>query len=68
MFLTIGKYWPLAAGIGDHELTRVSQLIAVETFRLVEVLTIAAVIYFVMAYPLALLARVVEARLRKDMY
>lgn len=68
LFITIVKYSSLAAGIGALELTRVSQLIAVETLRLVEVLTVAALIYFVMAYPLALLSRVFEAKLRKDMY
>lgn len=49
-------------------MTRVGQLIAVETFRLVEILTVVAVIYFIVAYPLALVARYAEHRMRRGMY
>lgn len=68
LFITVIKYSSLAAGIGALELTRVGQLIAVESFRLVEILTVVAIIYFVIAYPLAILARVYEAKLRRGMY
>ncbi|MEM7123136.1 MAG: amino acid ABC transporter permease [Pseudomonadota bacterium] len=68
LFITVIKYSSLAAGIGALELTRVGQLVAVESLRLVEILTIVAVIYFVMAYPLAILARTYEVRLRRGMY
>ena len=53
----------LASAIGTPELLRVSQLIAVETFRPVETLTIAAVAYFALTYPVALLFLAVERRL-----
>ena len=68
LFVTIIKYSSLAAGIGALELTRVGQLIAIDSFRLVEILTIVAVIYFFLAYPFAILSRAYEARLRKGMY
>ncbi len=68
LFITVIKYSSLAAGIGALELTRVAQLIAVQSFRLVEILTVVAIIYFVIAYPLAILARAYEARLRRGMY
>lgn len=68
LFVTIIKYSSLAAGIGALELTRVGQLVAVESFRLVEILTVVAIIYFIMAYPFALLSRAYEAKLREGMY
>jgi polar amino acid transport system permease protein len=52
----------LASAIGTPELLRVSQLIAVETFRPVETLTIAALAYFVLTYPIALVFSAVERR------
>ncbi len=68
LFVTIIKYSSLAAGIGALELTRVGQLVAVESFRLVEILTVVAIIYFIIAYPFALLSRAYEAKLREGMY
>ncbi len=68
LFVTIIKYSSLAAAIGALELTRVGQLVSTESFRLVEILTVVAVIYFILAYPFAILSRVFEARLRKGMY
>jgi polar amino acid transport system permease protein len=53
----------LASAIGTPELLRVSQLIAVETFRPVETLTVAALAYFVLTYPMALLFLGLERRL-----
>jgi polar amino acid transport system permease protein len=53
----------LASAIGTPELLRVSQLVAVETFRPVEALTIAALVYFVLTYPIALAFSVLERRL-----
>ena len=53
----------LASAIGTPELLRVSQLIAVETFRPVETLTIAALAYFVLTYPIALGFHAIERRL-----
>jgi polar amino acid transport system permease protein len=52
----------LATAIGTPELLRVGQLIALETFRPVETLTIVAVAYFVLTYPIALAFRAVERR------
>jgi polar amino acid transport system permease protein len=53
----------LASAIGTPELLRVSQLVAVETFRPVETLTIVAVAYFVLTYPIALAFHAIERRL-----
>ena len=53
----------LASAIGTPELLRVGQLIAVETFRPVETLTIIAVAYFVLTYPIALAFMAIERRL-----
>jgi polar amino acid transport system permease protein len=54
----------LASAIGTPELLRIGQLIAVETFRPVETLTIIAVLYFVVTYPVALLIGRVERRFK----
>ena len=53
----------LATAIGTPELLRVGQLIALETFRPVETLTIVAVAYFVLTYPIALLFQALERRM-----
>jgi polar amino acid transport system permease protein len=53
----------LASAIGTPELLRVGQLIANETFRPVETLTIVAVAYFVLTYPIALFFYAIERRL-----
>lgn len=53
----------LASAIGTPELLRVGQLIANETFRPVETLTIVAVAYFVLTYPIALVFLGLERRL-----
>jgi His/Glu/Gln/Arg/opine family amino acid ABC transporter permease subunit len=53
----------LASAIGTPELLRVGQLVAVETFRPVETLTIVAAAYFVLTYPIALLFHSIERRL-----
>jgi polar amino acid transport system permease protein len=54
----------LASAIGTPELLRIGQLIAVETFRPVEALTIVAVFYFAITYPVALLMGKMESRLK----
>ena len=53
----------LASAIGTPELLRVSQLVAVETFRPVETLSLAALAYFVLTYPIALAFLALERRL-----
>ena len=53
----------LATAIGTPELLRVGQLIALETFRPVETLTIVAIAYFVLTYPIALGFQFIEHRL-----
>ncbi|MBM3572778.1 MAG: amino acid ABC transporter permease [Alphaproteobacteria bacterium] len=53
----------LATAIGTPELLRVGQLIALETFRPVETLTIVAVAYFILTYPIALMFYALERRL-----
>ncbi len=57
------KATALASAIGTMELTRVGQLVSIETFRPFEVLTVVALIYFVINYPIALAARSLERRL-----
>jgi polar amino acid transport system permease protein len=57
------KATALASAIGTMELTRVGQLISIETFRPFEVLTAVALVYFVINYPIALAARYLERRL-----
>jgi polar amino acid transport system permease protein len=54
----------LASAIGTLELLRIGQLVAVETFRPVETLTIVAVLYFVVTYPVALLIGRLESRFK----
>jgi polar amino acid transport system permease protein len=54
----------LASAIGALELTRVGQLVSLETFRPLEVWTSVAIIYFILSYPIALGARHLERRLR----
>ena len=56
----------LATAIGTPELLRVGQLIALETFRPVETLTLVAVAYFVLTYPIALAFQGLERRLAKS--
>ncbi len=56
------KSTALASAIGAPELLRVGQLIAVETFRPVETLTVVAIAYFVLTYPLALVFAWIERR------
>lgn len=58
------KSTTLASAIGALELTRVGQLVSLETFRPMEVWTSIAIIYFVMTYPIALTARYLERRMR----
>ncbi|HVX98699.1 MAG TPA: amino acid ABC transporter permease [Pseudorhodoplanes sp.] len=54
----------LASAIGTPELLRIGQLIAVETFRPVETLTVVAVLYFAVTYPVALFVEWLERRFR----
>jgi len=54
----------LASAIGTLELLRIGQLVAVETFRPVETLTIVALLYFVVTYPVAFLIGRLEARFK----
>jgi len=53
----------LASAIGTPELLRVGQLVANETFRPAEALTIVAVAYFVLTYPIAAGFYALERRL-----
>lgn len=55
----------LASAIGAPELLRVGQLVALETFRPVEVLTVIAVAYFVLTYPIALAFMALEKRVAR---
>lgn len=56
----------LASAIGTPELLRVGQLISNETFRPVETLTIVAIAYFVLTYPIALLFAYMERRMARS--
>jgi polar amino acid transport system permease protein len=53
----------LASAIGTPELLRIGQLVANETFLPVEALTIVAVIYFLVTYPIAFGFHALERRL-----
>ncbi len=55
----------LASAIGTPELLRVGQLISNETFRPVETLTIVAIAYFILTYPIALLFTFIERRMAR---
>lgn len=53
----------LASAIGAPELLRVGQLVSNETFRPAEALTVVAIAYFVLTYPVALGFTALERRL-----
>jgi len=53
----------LASAIGTPELLRVGQLVANETFRPAEALTVVAIAYFVLTYPIALGFTAIERQL-----
>jgi His/Glu/Gln/Arg/opine family amino acid ABC transporter permease subunit len=52
----------LASAIGAADLMRVGTLVAIETLGYFEVLSVVAVVYFVLGYPISLLARWLEVR------
>ena len=56
----------LASAIGTPELLRVGQLVANETFRPVESLTVVAIAYFLLTYPIALVFYALERRLARS--
>jgi polar amino acid transport system permease protein len=56
----------LASAIGTPELLRIGQLVANETFRPVESLTIVAIAYFLLTYPIALVFYALERRLARS--
>jgi His/Glu/Gln/Arg/opine family amino acid ABC transporter permease subunit len=53
----------LASAIGTPELLRVGQLVSNETFRPAEALTVVAIAYFLLTYPVALCFTSIERRL-----
>ena len=54
----------LAAIIAVPELMNRGQILSIDTFRPLEVLTLVAILYFVLTYPLALAAAALEQRSR----
>jgi polar amino acid transport system permease protein len=54
----------LASAIGTPELLRIGQLISAETFRPLETLTMVALLYFAVTYPVALFVEWLERRFR----
>jgi polar amino acid transport system permease protein len=56
------KSTSLASVIGALEVMRVGQLISLETFRPLEVLTAVGLIYFVVTYPVLVLSRWIERK------
>jgi len=58
------KETAIAAVIGVPELLNRGQIVAIETYRSLEALTLVAVIYFIMIYPLVLTGTVLEKRSR----
>ena len=55
----------LAAIIGVFELTRAAQETIERTFRSFEIYLLAAAVYFLLSYPLSLLAQRAETRLHR---
>jgi polar amino acid transport system permease protein len=64
MIILILKGTSLASWIGALDLTRIGQLVSQATIRPLESLTIVALLYFAMGYPIALFTRRYERRLR----
>lgn len=62
--VSLMKETSLAAFIALPELMHRGQSLAIETFRPVEVLTVVAFLYFVITYPVAMLAVALERRAR----
>lgn len=62
--VSLMKETSLAAFIALPELMHRGQSLAIETFRPVEVLTVVAFLYFVVTYPVAMLAVALEKRVR----
>ncbi len=58
------KSTSLAAAIAVLELTHRGQLVALATFRPFEVLTVVALLYFVVTYPISFLVGAIERRFR----
>ena len=54
----------LASVIAVPELMNRGQIVSIDTFRPLEVLTLVAVLYFVLTYPVALVATYLEGRIR----
>lgn len=64
MTVSLMKDSSLAAIIAVPELMNRGQLLSTDTFRPLEVLTLVAILYFVLTYPLALAAAALERRSR----
>lgn len=64
-FTMVIKITPLLSTITVIELTREAQYLITSTFRPVEVLTIAAVIYFVICFSISQLAEILQRRSRR---
>jgi len=56
----------LASAIGTPELLRIGQLVSNETFRPVESLTVVAIAYFILTYPIALGFYALERRFARS--
>ena len=64
-FTMVIKITPLLSTITVIELTREAQYLITSTFRPVEVLTIAALIYFVICFSISQLAEILQRRSRR---
>jgi polar amino acid transport system substrate-binding protein len=64
-FIALFKDSSLCSVIGVVELTKQFNILAVSTWRVLELGVLTAILYLAMSYPLALVARSLEARLKK---
>lgn len=62
-FTELLKHTTLLAGIGVAELTYQAYTLGARTFRQLEFMTVVAIAYFVIIFPLSMLSRSVETRL-----
>ena len=58
--------YPLVSSLGVADLMYTARLISTQNYRPLELLTVAAILYFIVAFPFTLLARWLELRLARN--
>jgi len=64
-FVSLIKATALVAIIAVPDLMFVAQRISTETFRPIEILSAAAIIYFMITYPFVIIVRIIERRAQR---